>query len=117
MALRRRAPRVVTPGWLGTYFVEDDSRAGWGDCRVLDLSIIGVGLELFGAIPDGLIGHRIVVQISVSVGTSVSLRLVGEVRNATDGPQGGNRVGMEFVDLSETERAIISVIEKMGAAW
>jgi len=26
-------------------------------------------------------------------------------------------VGLEFVDLSETERAIIDVIEKLGAAW
>jgi c-di-GMP-binding flagellar brake protein YcgR len=117
MALRRRAPRVITPGWLGIYIVEDDSRAGWGDCRVLDLSILGVGLELFGTVPDDLVGHRIVVQISVSVGTSISLRLVGEVRNTADGPQGGNRVGMEFVDLSDTERAVIGVIEKLGATW
>lgn len=117
MEFRRRAPRVSTTGWLGTYILEDDTRAGWGDCRVHDISFIGVGLELFGAVPEDLTGRRIVVQVTVPVGASVSLRLVGEAKNRTQTPQGGIRAGMEFVDLSETERAIIDVIEKLGATW
>lgn len=117
MDRRRRVPRVSTIGWLGTYFVEGDIQPGWGDCRLLDISVMGVGIELFGDVPQDLIGRRIVIQVHAPVGTSVSLRLVGEVRNTTEMPQRGSRVGMVFVDLSETELAVMEVIEQMGAVW
>ncbi len=117
MELRRRVPRVAASGWLGTFIIEGDSQPGWGDCAVIDFSVLGVGLELFGNLRDDLVGHRIVVQVHAPVGKSVSLRLVGEIRNNVLGPQGENRVGMEFVDLSETERAIIAVIEEMRVVW
>ena len=117
MELRRRVPRVAASGWLGTFIIEDDSQPGWGDCAVIDFSVLGVGLELFGKLRDDLVGRRMVVQVHAPVGKSVSLRLVGEIRNNVLGPQGENRVGMEFVDLSETERAIIGVIEEMKVVW
>jgi|HubBroStandDraft_5_1064220.scaffolds.fasta_scaffold523541_2 hypothetical protein len=113
----RDAFPVATTGWLGACILEGDSRAGSGDCRVIDISVIGVGLELFGAVTEYLIWRRTVVHVSVSVGSSVS-------PSSGCGSQGHDsettrqvRVGLEFVDLSETERAIIDVIEKLGAAW
>ncbi len=84
---------------------------------MIDFSVLGVGLELFGTLREDLVGRRIVVQVHVPVGKSVSLRLVGEIRNNVLGPQGENRVGMEFVDLSKTERAILGVMEEMKVVW
>ena len=42
-------------GWLGRYQVAGRPELGWGECRVLDVSPVGVGLELFGPWPrDGV---------------------------------------------------------------
>jgi len=48
----RDAFLVATTGWLGACILEGDSSAGSGDCRVIDVSVIGVGLELFGAVTE-----------------------------------------------------------------
>jgi hypothetical protein len=117
MVRRRRAPRIAGNSWFGTYYIEDDPQSGFGDCAVIDFSILGVGLELFGPLREDLVGRRIVVQVHAPVGKSVSLRLVGEIKSNVLGPQGENRVGMEFVDLSESERAIIALIEEMNVVW
>lgn len=84
-------PREVA-NWSGRYSIEDEP--GGGDCRVLDISAMGVGLELFGAVPDDLIGSRI--EVSVPNGTSSGIRLVGDVRNMSPGRNGGARAGVEF---------------------
>jgi hypothetical protein len=117
MELRRRAPRVAASSWLGTFIIEDGSQPGQGDCAVIDFSVLGVGLELFGTLRDDLVGRRIVVQVHAPVGKSVSLRLVGAIRNNVQGQQGENRLGMEFVDHSETQRAIVGLIEDMRVGW
>ena len=51
---RRTVPREPA-GWLGRYQVAGRPELGWGECRVLDVSPVGVGLELFGPWPrDGV---------------------------------------------------------------
>ena len=117
MELRRRTPRVPTTGWLGKYVIEDAPGDESAECQVLDISAIGVGLELFGEVSADLIGRRLIVQVQSPVGDSVSIRLVGQVRNTGPGPEGGTRAGLEFVGLSETERAILNVMELMQIAW
>jgi PilZ domain len=117
MEFRRRVPRVAADGWSGRYIIEDDPDSNWSDCRVLDISVIGVGLELFGDASFDLVGHRLVVQVQAPVGESVSLRLAGRVMNQSKGPQSGTRAGLEFVGLSEAERSILKVLEIMKVAW
>jgi PilZ domain len=120
MDRRRRTPRVVTPGWPGRYVIEDEPDSEWGDCRVLDLSVAGVGLELLSAhavAPDRLVGHRLVVHLRSPAGDSVALRLVGEVRNVSPGPEGGVRAGLEFVGLSDVETQILKILELLRVVW
>jgi hypothetical protein len=37
--------------------------------------------------------------------------------NLSKGIEGGARAGLEFVSLSDTERAILKVLEQVNAAW
>jgi PilZ domain len=117
MEFRRRVPRVTADGWTGRYMVENDLHSGWNECRVLDISVIGVGLVLFDDGDRDLVGHQLIVQVQAPVGGSVSLRLAGRVMNQGPGPQGGTRAGLEFVGLSEAERSILRVFEFMKVAW
>jgi hypothetical protein len=118
---RRRVPRIATTSWSGRYIVEDDPASDWAECRVLDISVLGVGLELFPTRADEdlgpLVGHRLVIQVQAPVGESISVRLAGTVTNVGTGVQGGIRTGLEFVGLSETEQAIVRVIEQLLVAW
>jgi hypothetical protein len=116
MERRRRVPRQ-SAGWSGRFKDEGDRFGDWGDCLVIDISVLGVGLELYGPVPRDLIGRRIAVEVQTPIGTSVSIRLAGEVRNTAPGPHGGVRVGMEFVGLTETERSILNALELMQIAW
>ncbi len=113
MELRRRVPRAGTPGWWGRYTDEDDAR----HCKIVDLSVLGVGLELFGDVPKDLIGHRLHIEVQAPVGESIILRLSGTVRNMGPGSDGAIRVGLEFVDLSDTERMILNAMDVMGIGW
>lgn len=117
MELRRRAPRVGTNGWIGRYTVEDDPDEGWRECEVVDISLLGLGVELFGDVPEKIIGKRLVVHVQGPVGNSVSIRLAGEVRYLGNGRAGGTRAGLEFVGLSETERAILKAMEVLKVTW
>jgi hypothetical protein len=113
MELRRRAPRVATPDWWGTYTDTDDVRY----CKAIDISVLGVGLELFGEVANDLIGHRLNIEIQAPVGESIVLGLRGTVKNVSLGSDGTTRAGLEFVDLSETERAILNAMALMGIGW
>jgi hypothetical protein len=118
---RRRVPRVPTDGWSGKYVIEDDPGFEWHECRVLDISVLGVGIELFPGQPaeitDALLGHQLVVQVQSPVGHSVSVRLEGQVTNVSQGPEGGIRAGLEFVGLCDDERDILNVFELMRVSW
>ena len=115
---RRRVPRQVA-GWTGKYCIEGEDAGAWHECHVLDISVIGVGIEMFGPVadPDRLVGQRVVVEANTPSGASLSVRTRGEVRNVRPGVQGGTRVGMEFVDLTDTERSILDALVAMGAMW
>jgi len=118
---RRRVPRIATTSWSGRYVVEDDPESEWRECRVLDVSVLGVGLELFPTDSDNdsslLVGHRLVILVQAPVGESISVRLMGTVKNVGSGAQGEIRVGLEFVGLSDTEQAIVTVIEQLQVSW
>ncbi|MGO9457498.1 MAG: PilZ domain-containing protein [Acidimicrobiales bacterium] len=113
---RRRLPRE-TAGWRGRYRFDNGPAHSSEECRILDLSLIGVGVEVFGALPEDAVGRHISVEVETPAGASVTLRLNGVVRNTGLGQEGGTRLGVEFTGLSETERAIIDVMGHMRIVW
>jgi hypothetical protein len=107
---RRRGPRRGAC-WPGRFKAEGHRRGQWHECLVVNISPLGVGLDLDGPIPKDLIGQRIAVEFHIPAGISVNIRLMGEVRHVANDVRGGARIGMEFVGLSETERNILGAIE------
>jgi c-di-GMP-binding flagellar brake protein YcgR len=107
----------VTVGWWGKCRVGGDKESNWIRCDVLDISVIGVGLELFGEMPEEVVEHRLVVQVQPPVGSSVTLRLEGQAKDMSPGLNGGTRVGMEFVDISEVEQQVLQVMELLQEVW
>ncbi len=51
LMLRRLLPRQFTD-WNGRYRIEGDPDGVWRPCRVVDVSTLGAGLELYGTSPD-----------------------------------------------------------------
>lgn len=116
MEPRRRVPRIATDNWRGRCTLEAEPH--WElDCEVVDLSLLGAAI-LLPAVADGVRqGQRLIVWVRAPIGESVSLRLVGRVRNVGHTGSDHIRVGMEFVDLSESEQAILRVFEVMKVFW
>jgi hypothetical protein len=118
---RRRLPRQEAH-WLGKYTIEGGTSGVWGACEILDISILGTGLELFDnpqlpADAVDLVGCQILVEVQTPAGASITLQMIGEIRYSTEGKRGGIRVGIQFNQLSETEQAILNVLESMQAVW
>lgn len=113
---RRRIPREDA-GWPGRYRFEGDARGEWGNCRVIDISLLGVGIELFGSVPSNAIGRRVTVEVETPAGASVLLQLAGVCRHTSPGREGGTRTGIEFTGLSETERSILEIMGHMQIVW
>ena len=47
---RRRSPRLLA-GWRGRYTLDDRPDDGWYECRIIDVSVGGASVELFGPAP------------------------------------------------------------------
>jgi hypothetical protein len=62
MKLRRRVPRQPA-GWNGTCHVEGETADGWRPCRVIDISMLGLGMTLNHSSPSHLVGRRISVDV------------------------------------------------------
>jgi hypothetical protein len=105
---RRRVPRQ-TAGWGGFCHVEGESAAGWRDCRVVDISILGIGIRMQHSRPSDLVGRHVSVELP-AVGDAVNIRFEGEVTNVVRSTLRSARIGIEFVHLSNTERAILEVL-------
>jgi hypothetical protein len=54
--------------------------------EVLDISILGAGLEIFEPAEDELIGREITVEVETPAGASITLRIRGETRNIAHPP-------------------------------
>lgn len=122
---RRRAERQ-TASWMGRCHIQDEPLDLWRECAIIDVSTIGVGIdvcypdpvELLGMWQDGElrldVSRRITLRLEL--GPSVDMTIAGEVRNAGSGPDGIVRAGIEFVGLTETERSILDLLERRAAA-
>jgi hypothetical protein len=104
--IRRRLPRQFTD-WQGRYLIEGDPDRRWTECRVIDISSAGAGLEVVGSNPRGACGDRIIVAI----------QLCGEVRSCIPGKDDRSRIGIEFVDLTEAERRYLESLAELQAVW
>ena len=114
MENRRRAERQSAV-WIGLCHVQGDSLDHWRDCGVFDLSAFGVGMDLRHPDPSDLVGRS--VSVRLPIGVSMDMTLTGEVRNAKDGPDGIVRIGIEFEDVSDTERSIVDLLERDTLRW
>ena len=98
MTQRRQVPRQ-TAGWDATCSIEGQSAVAPRACRVIDISMLGLGMTLRHPAPSELLGRRISVDV-LAVGNSVSIRLEGVVKNAVAISEGAVRVGVAFDRLS-----------------
>ncbi len=112
MENRRRAPRQAAC-WSGFCQVEGESAWGWRDCRVIDISMLGIGVRMQHPRPSDLVGRRVSVEVP-AVGDSVNVRFEGMVKNVARTTLRSVRIGIEFVHLSNTERAILEVLSRAG---
>jgi len=93
--------------WPTRYTLEGSHSQPWRECRVRDLSRNGAGVELFDTTVDEARGHRVVVEIELPPAT---FRLVGDVRHAAVGTDGGVHVGLRFASLSAVERDMLDAV-------
>jgi glycine cleavage system aminomethyltransferase T len=106
---RRRAERQFAV-WIGTCQVEGDPDDTWRDCGVFDVSALGVGMDVRYPDASELIGRHVTVRLPV--GASMDMTLTGVVRNSKAGPGDVVRSGIEFVDLSDSERSVMDLLER-----
>jgi hypothetical protein len=104
--LRRLLPRQFAD-WGGRYVLDSDPHGLWRDCRVIDISSAGAGLELGGAPLDTAEGDRILVAV----------HLHAEIRNFGPKKAESLRVGAQFVDLTDAERTFLESQEKLAVHW
>jgi PilZ domain len=91
MEFRRRVPRQIA-GWFGTRHIEGGAADEPRRCRVIDVSELGVGIQLDHPFGSALVGPHIVVETPV-MANSGNIRLEGEVRNVVPAEDGSVRLG------------------------
>jgi hypothetical protein len=101
MKHRRRVPRQHA-GWEGTCHVAGDPAGTSRACRVIDISMLGLGMTFEHSSPSELLGRRISVDVPAN-GDSFSIRLEGVVKNAIPTVEEAVRVGIAFDGPSESE--------------
>lgn len=106
LRLRRLLPRQFAD-WHGRYMIEDDPSERWRACRVVDVSTLGAGLELFDVTPDEMAGRSIILSVD----------LKGEVKHAVADRSDGLRVGIQFEDLTDAESDYVKSLVKLQAHW
>jgi hypothetical protein len=99
---------------MGRCQVEGESSDEWRACAIFDVSTLGVGIDLPHPRASQLLSRRITALLEL--GRSVDVTITGEVRSAESAPDGIVRAGMEFVGLSETESAIVDLLERRAAS-
>ena len=107
MKQRRRVSRQPA-SWEGNCHIEGESPTKPRACRVIDISMLGLGMTLEHSSPSELLGRRIFVDVP-AVSDSVSIRLEGVVSNAVPMLEGVVRVGIAFDGLAESEQGIAAV--------
>jgi hypothetical protein len=104
---RRRMPRQPAD-WFGFYKFDDADNEPIRVCRVLDISPLGAGLELFATAPDERLDGLI----------TVTIELHGQTRNVVvDRETQAARVGVEFPVPSEAARQYLRRLNGIKSRW
>lgn len=91
MQFRRRVPREPVR-WSGVCQIEGEFASR---CRIIDISMLGVGLTLDHPQPQSLVGRHISVDVP-AVGDLAGIRLEGKITSAKLTLRTTVRVGVEF---------------------
>ena len=97
MQFRRRVPRQPA-GWDGVCQIEGEFAVR---CRVIDISMHGLGITLEHPLPAEIAGRSVSVEVPTVIGDSFMIRLEGKVATATTTRGRAVRVGIEFDQPSE----------------
>jgi PilZ domain len=93
--------------WTARYILEGSRDRGWRECRILDISQEGAGVELFDVTSEEARTNRVVLEVEI---TPALLRLTGDVRHVRPGMNGGQHVGLHFTGLSVLEQDLLGSI-------
>jgi PilZ domain len=115
MKHRRRVPRQPA-SWEGNCHIEGEFPARSRACRIIDISMLGLGMTLEHSSPSELLGRRISVDVP-AVSDSVSIRLEGVVNNAVPMLEGVVRVGIAFDGLAAGYRHNPDQDEDRSERW
>jgi hypothetical protein len=103
---RRRLPL----GRSGLCRIESHTGDEWLQCRLIDVSMLGLGIDVQHTAPTALTGRHVTVQVS-PFEDSVNFRLEGSICEARPmTAEGTIRVGIAFGRLSTSERYMIDVL-------
>ena len=103
---RRLLPRQPVE-WEGEYVVGDDGESSWQQCRILDVSSGGVGVELIQTNGEVAIGQEIRVVVE----------LRGEIRHTRRTEADTVVLGAEFVGISGAMREYFASLAAVNARW
>jgi hypothetical protein len=102
---------------MASCHVEDWPSDLWRECAIIDVSTLGLGIELLHPDPVELLGlwrdgelrldETRRITVGLELGPSVDITVSGELRNAGSQPDGIVRAGIEFVGLTEAERSMV----------
>jgi hypothetical protein len=108
MEHRRRGRLPV--GRSGLCRIESHPGDEWLQCRLIDVSMLGLGIDVQHTAPTALAGRHVTVQVS-PFEDSVNFRLEGSIREAKPmTAEGSIRVGIAFGRLSTSERYMIDIL-------
>jgi c-di-GMP-binding flagellar brake protein YcgR len=102
---RRRSTRLAA-GWSGRYTLDTRPHDPY-QCRVLDISLGGASLELFGPAPLEYEGIRVEFR---SEALPVGLHLPARARHLGPSTSTGMRVGVEWHDLTRAHAIMLNAI-------
>jgi hypothetical protein len=114
-ALRKgsRRARRAPVAWQVRFRIAGGTAERWHECRVLDVSVAGAGLEVAPGDAALLARGRLVVELGlagdVSDGGGGGLQLTAWVRHVT-ADDGATRVGITFVNMTALERDILGAM-------
>lgn len=114
--LRRKSPRVQVQGWHGRCRVVDGGPGEWTECQLANISLIGAGLDLWTDSTTDLTGKQLIMELVPPTGESMVVRLSGWISRTSFESAFHVRVGIEFIDLSEVELTILTVMAQSQGA-
>jgi hypothetical protein len=104
--LRRLLPRQFAD-WSAKYAFADGPDDSLHDCKVIDISSAGAGLELSEADLEGVVGRQILLVV----------HLRGQLRNARPGKELDVRAGVQFLGLTRAEHEYLTSLAVLQTKW